>query len=280
MQKLLEFLIRKRHWFVFLLCEILSFTLLFRHNSYQQSVMLSSANVVVGHVYSLSSAVRSYLNLQEDNKILFERNGQLELEVLKLQRQLEQLESKMQSFDDIATDSVYPYQYTTANVVNKSVTGLYNYITIDKGRTDGLEIDMAVVSVTGVVGVVSTVGDHFSVVLPLLNIKSKLSCKLQNTRDDGSLVWDGRDPRYSSLEELALHAEVQENDTVVTSGHSAIFPPGLVVGTVVDQAHDYNFYSLKIKLATDFERIKTVRVVKYDYQRERLEIEREANRYD
>lgn len=282
MQKLLEFLIRKRHWFVFLLCEILSFTLLFRYNSYQQSVMLSSANMMVGHIYSLSNSVNSYLNLQEDNKVLFERNGQLEVEVLRLQRQLEQLESDRLSFDNVVVDSVYPYHYITASVVNNSVTKLHNYITIDKGRKDGVEVDMAVVSVTGVVGVISTVGNHFSVVLPLLNIKSMLSCKLKNTRDDGSLVWDGRDPRYSNLESLALHAEFQENDTVVTSGHSAIFPPGVIVGTVVepDRTRDYNFYSLKIKLATDFERIKTVRVVKYAYQKERLAIEQEAKRND
>lgn len=238
--------------------------------------------MMVGHIYSLSNSVNSYLNLQEDNKVLFERNGQLEVEVLRLQRQLEQLESDRLSFDNVVVDSVYPYHYITASVVNNSVTKLHNYITIDKGRKDGVEVDMAVVSVTGVVGVISTVGNHFSVVLPLLNIKSMLSCKLKNTRDDGSLVWDGRDPRYSNLESLALHAEFQENDTVVTSGHSAIFPPGVIVGTVVepDRTRDYNFYSLKIKLATDFERIKTVRVVKYAYQKERLAIEQEAKRND
>ena len=283
MQKLLEFLIRKRHWFVFVLCEIISFTLLFRHNSYQQSVMLSSANVMVGHIFSISSSVRSYLDLQEDNKVLFERNGELELEILKLQRRLEQLESGMLSYDGVHTEPIdYPYRFTAANVVNNSVTGLNNYITIDKGRKDSIEVDMAVVSVNGVVGVVSTVGDHFSVVLPLLSVKSKLSCKIQNTGDDGSLVWDGRDPRYSNLEELALHAEFEAGDTIVTSGHSAIFPPGLVVGRVVeqDQPRDFNFYSLKIKLATDFEHLKNVRVVKYDYQRERLAVEREARRND
>lgn len=283
MQKLLEFLIRKRHWFVFLLCEIISFTLLFRHNSYQQSVMLSSANFMVGHIFSISSSIKSYLDLYEDNKVLFERNGQLELELLKLQQKLEQLESGMLSYDAITTDSIdYPYQFTSANVVNNSITGLYNYITIDKGRKDNIEVDMAVVSVNGVVGVVSKVGDHFSVVLPLLNIKLKLSGKVKNKGDDGSLVWDGRDPRYTNLEELALHAEFGVGDTIVTSGHSAIFPPGLIVGMVVeeDQARSHNFYSLKIKLATDFEHLKTVRVIKYDYQRERLAIEQEAKRND
>lgn len=282
MQKLLEFLIRKRHWFVFLLCEIVSFTLLFRYNSYQQSVMISSANSMIGHLFSVSNVVESYLYLREENKTLFDRNGQLELEVLKLQRRIELLESGMLSYDSIMTDSVvYPYHYITAEVVNNGVVGMYNYITIDKGRADGVLPDMGVVSTSGVVGFVSTVGDHFSVVLPLLNIKSKLSCKSQRGYD-GSLVWDGRDPQYSNLEQLASHAEFQEGDTIVTSGYSAIFPPGIMVGKVaaLDQTRDYSSHSLKIKLATDFVRLKTVRVVKFDYQTERREVEQEARKND
>jgi rod shape-determining protein MreC len=245
--------------------------------------MLSSVHVMVGHIFSISSSIRSYLDLHAENNLLFERNGQLELEILKLHKKLEQLQSGMLTYDAILTDSIdYPYRFTSANVVNNSITGLHNYITIDKGSQDNIEVDMAVVSVNGVVGVVSTVRDHFSVVLPLLNVKSKLSCKVKRMGDEGSLVWDGRDSRYSNLEELALHAEFEVGDTIVTSGHSAIFPPGLIVGWVEeqDQAHSHNFYSLKIKLATDFVHIKTVRVIKYDYQKERLAVEQEAKRND
>lgn len=274
MQKLLEFLIRKRHWFVFLICEVIAFTLLFRYNSYQQSVMLSSANSMVGHVFSVSNSVRSYLHLREENQVLFDRNGQLELELLKLQRKIELLESERLSYDSIMTDSIaYPYHYIQANVVNNGVTGLHNYITIDKGAVDGISPDMGVVSISGVVGFVSTVNDHFSVVLPLLNIKSNLSCKSQRGFD-GSLVWDGRDPLYSNLEQLASHAEFLNGDTILTSGYSAIFPPGIMVGQIADPQ------SLKVKLATDFERLKMVRVVKFDYQRERREIEQEARKND
>jgi rod shape-determining protein MreC len=242
--------------------------------------MLSSANSMVGHVFSISNSAMSYLHLREENKMLFDRNGQLELDLLKLQRKIELLESEKLSYDDIMTDSIaYPYHYIQANVVNNSVIGLHNYITIDKGRADGVLPDMGVVSTSGVVGIIAKVGDRFSVVLPLLNIKSKLSCKSQRGFD-GSLVWDGRDSRYSNLEQLASHAEFQKGDTIMTSGYSAIFPPGIMVGhvTELNDARDYN--SLKIELATDFERIKTVRVVKYDYQRERREVEREARKND
>ena len=85
MRKLLDFLYRKRHWFVFILFEIISFALIYRNNSYQRSVLLSSANVVVANVSSVSGEVLQYMNLVEKNKALLDKNGQLEMELLHLQ---------------------------------------------------------------------------------------------------------------------------------------------------------------------------------------------------
>ena len=92
MRKLLEFLVRKRHWFLFVLLEIISFTLIYRDHAYQRNVMFSSANVITGYVSSVSGYITSYLNLREINRELLERNGQLEMELLKLQDQLEVLQ--------------------------------------------------------------------------------------------------------------------------------------------------------------------------------------------
>jgi rod shape-determining protein MreC len=225
----------------------------------------------------------SYIQLREENKKLFERNGLLELEILDLEQQLETLRTDRLSYDNAMIDStVHQYHSIAARVVNNSVTRLSNYITINKGANDGIKPDMGVMSIQGVVGIVSTVAEHFSVVIPLLNPKSKLSCKLNSGDYYGSLSWDGRDAHYANLEELPNHVEFQQGDTVVTSGFSSIFPPGLRVGTVVemDNSRDHNFYSLKIKLATDFQRLKNVRVIQNDFQRERLTIEGEARKHD
>jgi rod shape-determining protein MreC len=115
-----------------------------------------------------------------------------------------------------------------------------------------------------------------------LNPKSKLSCKLKSGDYYGSLSWDGRDIQYANLEELPNHVEFQKGDTIVTSGFSAIFPPGIRVGTVVDMdnTRDHNFYSLRVKLATDFQRLKNVRVVQNDFQYEQMAVEREARKND
>mgnify|MGYP003235710428 CR=1 FL=1 len=91
MRKLLEFLIGKRHWFLFILLEAVSLMLVYRNNAYQRNIIFSSANVVTGYIASISGSVTSYLNLRDINKELLERNGQLELQMLDLQDQLDAL---------------------------------------------------------------------------------------------------------------------------------------------------------------------------------------------
>jgi rod shape-determining protein MreC len=132
------------------------------------------------------------------------------------------------------------------------------------------------------VGIVTTVNARFSVIIPLLHPKSRVSGKLSHGEYFGILSWDGRDAQYANLEELPTHTEFQEGDIVVTSGFSAVFPPGIIVGTVVQSENSRNtgLYSLKVKLATDFQRLTTVRVIKNNYQNEQWKVEQEAKRND
>ena len=283
MQKLLEFLIGKRHWLLFIVCEIISLTLLYHNNTYQRNVMFSSANVVTGYIMSVSNSVFSFFNLQEENRQLFERNKQLELENLSLYRRLDAMQADLWSNDDILMDSLtQPYEFISANVVNNSVTHLLNYITINKGSKDGIEPDMGVISTQGVVGIVRTVNERFSVIIPLLNPKWRLSCKLINSNYYGTLVWDGRDTRYANLEELPSHATFQVGDRIVTSGFTAIFPAGIMVGTVdkSDISVSSGFYLIKVKLATDFHNLSSVWVVKNNLQKEQWAVEQEARKND
>ena len=105
MRKLLDFLVRKRHWFLFVLLEIVSLMLIYRNNAYQRNIIFSSANVLTGHIASVSGYVTSYLNLHEINKELLERNGQLEMELLELQDRLDMMVADTVAFAGFAPDS-------------------------------------------------------------------------------------------------------------------------------------------------------------------------------
>ncbi|MDR1356512.1 MAG: rod shape-determining protein MreC [Tannerellaceae bacterium] len=284
MRRLLDFLIAKRHWFLFLFLELISFILIYRSNAYQQSVMLSTANAVSANVVSLAGSITSYINLRDENRALIERNGRLEMELLRMQRQIDTMVADTVHFQGFNYDHErqFPYDVIISRVVNNSVTYISNYITIDKGRNDGVLPDMGVVSEGGVVGIVSTVSERYSVVIPLLNPKFRLSCKVLGSSYFGSMSWDGRSTQYAKLDELPRHVEFKEGDTIVTSGFSAIFPEGIMVGYVssFERQRDDNFYSLTVRLNTDFHRLSSVMVIRNFHQSEQIQIEQEAKGND
>ncbi|MDE6650935.1 MAG: rod shape-determining protein MreC, partial [Paramuribaculum sp.] len=139
----------------------------------------------------------------------------------------------------------------------------HNYITLNKGELDGVKPEMGVVDQNGVVGIVNLTAPHSARVISLLNPNFRLSCKVKGHNHVGSLVWDGSDYTTAILEELPKHAEFQEGDTIITSGYSTVFPEGVPVGVVIKgmRDHDENFYTLKVKLFTDFPNLSTVRVI-------------------
>ena len=109
----------------------------------------------------------------------------------------------------------------------------------------------------------------------MLNPNFRLSCKIKRSDNFGSLVWDGNDPSVALLEELPRHTVYTAGDTVVTSGYSAVFPPGLPVGEIIDDDtdHNQNFFTLRIRLFSDFSTLSTVQVVVNNYRDELLSLE-------
>ena len=274
MRDLLDFLFKYSKWLLFVIYVVASCVLLFRNNPYQHHIFLTSANTVSATVYGTAENVTSYFHLRDINDDLQAQNARLEAELLELQKKLGRYELEA-SFDSIMNDTIkLQYDFILADVISNSITRGHNYITIEKGRRDGIKPEMGVVDQNGVVGVVNVVGEHASRIISLLNPKMRLSCKIKGSEYFGSLVWDGKNPEEAVLEEMPRHEKFKKGDTIVTSGYSARFPPGIPVGTIVSHAkeHDDNFYALRIKLFTDFNRLSTVRVITNDMNEELKEI--------
>ena len=112
--------------------------------------------------------------------------------------------------------------------------------------------------------------------MSLLNTDFRLSASIARNDYFGSLTWDGTNHRYARLSEIPHHVAVNEGDTIVTSGYSAIFPAGLMAGTLTgDQKRGGDFVSLKVLLSVDFKKLTDVYVIgnlKKD-EREKLEEE-------
>lgn len=275
MRELFDFFIRNSKWFVYAFFVVASCMLLFQGNPYQHHVYLTSANAVSSAVYEAGSNVTSYFNLRDINEDLNRRNAALEKEVINLREKLQQY-AEVEFSDTLVPDSaVDHFDFIVAHVINNSISKPYNYLTIDKGFDDGVRAELGVIDQNGVVGIVSVVGKKNARVISLLNPNLRLSCKIKNSDHFGSLVWDGNDPTMALLEELPRHTVYNPGDTIVTSGYSAVFPPGLPVGIILDDNRDHNenFFTLKVRLFADFAALGNVQIVTNNYSEELAAIE-------
>ena len=262
MRNLLNFLFRYNHCIVFVLLQGMSFLLLFSFNNYQHSRFFTSANAFVGKIYEATRAVTGYFDLQRQNDVLMERNIWLEQQLLLADKRLKEMEE--------ASTTSWPAETTTtmfqsykAGVIKNSLNRADNYITLNQGSLAGIKPDMGVIGPNGVVGIVYKTSPHYSLVISLLSSKSNLSCKIAGNEYFGFLQWEGGDSRYAYLKDLPRHAEFAIGDTIVTSGFSTVFPQGMMVG-VIEEANDTNdglSFLLKIKLATDFGKLRNVHVL-------------------
>ena len=278
MRNLLNFFLKYNYWFLFIFLEVISLALLFRFNNYQGSVFFTSSNQVAGMAYEAANNVTGYFHLKSINNDLVQKNVELELQMEHLRSVLMELTSDSIELERMKSDALEGYDIYRANVINNSLTHVDNYITLDKGENDGIRSEMGVINGSGVVGIVYQTSANYSVVIPILNSKSSISCKIKQSDYFGFLKWDGGSSRYATVKDMPRHSLFSLGDTIVTSGHSAVFPGGIPIGTVEDMSdsHDGLSYLLKVKLFTDFGRLNDVRVIAQKGQEEQLELEQKV----
>lgn len=278
MRNLLDFLVKYNYWFLFLFLEAVSFVLLFQFNSYQGSVWFSSANAVTGKLYETSSEIESYFQLSKINSELTQRNLYLEQRLHKLEKQIGDSAADSTMEKSLLVKSLQLYRLIPAKVISMTAGRLDNLITINKGEVDGIKKDMGVVCGTGVVGIVYLTSKHYSIVIPILNSQSNISCVIQGRGYFGYLHWTGGDVSQAYVDDVPRHAHFRLYDNVVTSGYSSVFPAGIIVGKIlhVYNSADQMSYRLRVKLSTDFGKLRDVCVVDNSALSEQIDILRAA----
>jgi rod shape-determining protein MreC len=270
MRNLLRLIIRYHFFFLFLLLEAISVLIVVQNNSFQRARFIGVTRSVEGFFLETFGGIREYLILRQTNR-------DLQMENTLLRNQLDGMNRKLQTDSGHSSDSVprRQFSYIPASVINASTNKQFNFITLDKGRHHGIEPEMAVISPRGVVGVVYAVSGDFSTVIPMINRDFRLSAKIKRNGYFGSLSWMGAGYNMAILEEIPYHVDLHPGDTIVTSGYSAIFPEGILVGTVHDfEAVEGNFYSITVDIAVDYKKLSHVYVIRNLLREEQLELER------
>lgn len=278
MQNLLEFLVKNKHWFLFVLLELLSVVLLFRFNSYQGSVFFTSANYMVGCVNETEAEILQFFELKNVNAELSNENHKLERENSILKQRLLKVTHDTTYTEVSQSEILASYQLINAKVVGNSVNRLNNFITINRGEVDGVKQEQGVVSSNGIVGIIFKTSKHYSLVMPIVNSKSNISCRIRGRNYFGYLHWEGGSPRIAVLDDIPRHAHFKVGDMVETSGYSSVFPEGLLVGQVcrIGNSRDGLSYRLTIRLATNFSNLRDASVVTSEHINEQKLLEQMA----
>jgi rod shape-determining protein MreC len=270
MRNLISLLWKYHFALLFLFLEILSLSLFLSFNSFQGANFLGFTNEASGRVNESFSNFSSYLSLKETNQELSEENARLR----------EQLKS---SYHSLLANRVYfgdtlyeqQYEFISSKIVNSTTNKRNNFVLINKGKRHGIDPDMGIISSKGVLGIVKTVSNNYSLVSSMLHSKIQVSAQLKGSSHFGIVNWPGGDAKTAILYDIPSHVKIKEGNVVETRGSSTYFPKGIEIGKVIEilESDDPAFHEISIKLSHDFSRSGFVYVVKNQLKEEQLEIE-------
>jgi Cell shape-determining protein len=243
----------------FVLLEITAIFLSFSNSKFHQYIYAGSSNFMIGKIYETIYKLRSYFLLEIENKKLLNENKKLHDA---------QISSKIRkvSKDFKIEDMNYLQQYifTPVQIISNSIHEQANYITINKGSSDGIKSDMGIILSNGIAGIIIKTSPHFSIAISLLNPKIKVNARLKKNKYFGTLSWDGLAHEYVVLYDIPKHSIIHKGDIIETDGKSATFPEGIPIGKVhsyeLDEEHAN--YIIKVKLLANFSTIENAYVVK------------------
>ena len=189
---LLRLLSRFGPLLIFLFLESICMILIVRHNDSQGRIFASSASMVSGAILQTKSRLSNFIGLKK--------------EIAALQQRIATLENQSRNafyYDENRTDTVFAkidttglkpmYVFTPADIINNSITGKQNMLTINRGKKHGILPPMAVICDNGVIGIVRHSTDHFASVMSALNTNTRISASVRGKGYFGSLVWKGQE---------------------------------------------------------------------------------------
>lgn len=294
---------------LFIILLLFSANLIAKRNSVQGVDIVNSSNAWVGFWYKLQNNVVHYFQLKRMNEELLAENARLRNE-LAHDKNIDAfkdvtariavtaidssglkntagedsfsgppIDSNMTRIGDRKIVRYASYHYIPARVINNSVANdRMNFITLNRGRKDGVEPNMAVVTSTGIVGRVVQVSDNYARVLSVLSEGRTYNARLIDGTE-GLINWDAGSSNSVTMAKVPKLIDVRKGDSVFTTGYS-IFPEHILVGTVAKIEIDKktNTKNLRILLNTNFRKLQYVYVVKNELGKEKAELEKQTEK--
>jgi len=268
MRKIIDFLINNVHSLIFTFLLLFSIIQIIDKNYYHNSKFNFYSNSLVNSIKKQKQTLIEYFDLKKINESLISENNFLRNNYY----QNDKIDS-LKSMDN--------YFYTSAKVISNSIKFSKNFITINKGNENNIEIDDGVISSNGVIGIINNTSENFSTMISILNTDLIINAKISRTNHFGSLRWDANDSDILTLFDIPKSANIKINDTIKTGGMSAIFPENITIGKIESYILPVgsNYFEIKIKLFEEIGSIQNVYVVKNNFKDEIKKLENSNEQY-
>jgi rod shape-determining protein MreC len=198
------------------------------------------------------------VNLRQENQELRRR-----IDALRLQnsRYRERLATHQRLQELLHFEESLQHPTMAAQVIGLDPTGWFRSVIIDKGKNDGLQINMPVVNASGVVGKIVSISDDYAKVLLIIDQNSAVDALVQRSRDRG--MARGFSRQLCALDYVLKSSDVRVGDSVVTSGLGGIFPKGLPVGRIsrVEDPPGSLFKEIELRPTVEFSKLEEVLII-------------------
>ncbi|MCG1035903.1 rod shape-determining protein MreC [Polaribacter sargassicola] len=260
MQQIIYFFQKFKYFLFYLLLAFIAIALTLNNLNFHKSKYVNSANSITGGLYSKSSNISEYFSLKSENELL-------SIENTKLRNQLQKYKSINDSvIEKVIIDSSnfqQKYSFINAKIIKNDFTNPFNFITINRGKNNGVKHEMAVINSKGIIGITDNSKNKYARVQSILNKNSKINARLKNSFYFGTLTWDGKDYKIVQLLDIPRQAPIKVGDTIETGGKSTIFPEGIPIGTITKiNIGNTADNKIDIKLFNDMSNLGYVYVIK------------------
>ncbi len=271
MQRLFNIVQLFKEYFLLALLIIVSFILLSFNDNPQIREIRSYTIGFIGVLQDVVSVVPNVFELKRENAILRQLNVDLSDEVSRLREaRLENLKLR----EMLSLHKQKEYRMIAGEVIGKNLNLMRNTITLNVGEADSVKRDMPIISEAGLVGKVIATSKHYSIGQLMLNKDFRASAKIQRSRVDGIIAWDGGD--YILFKNISRTQDVKEGDLVTTSEYSSTFPERIKIGVVskVTERQGSLFREVFVTPSVDFSSLEQVFVITALEDSERVALEK------
>lgn len=268
-QRFYQYLFLFKEYVIFVLLITISIILMLLNDNTQLRFIRSLTVGTIGTIQQTFSFIPNLTSLQRENELLRKINVNLADEVNQLREaRLENI--RLRSM--LALKESSSINLTPAKIIGKNLNLLRNTITLNIGENDGIEIGNPIVTGEGLVGRIIGTSGGYSIAQLVLNVDFRCSAKIQRSRVDGIIAWDGK---TLLLKEIAKSLDVKEGDAVITSEYSNAFPPGIKIGIVskITDIPNSLFKKIEVIPTVNFTMTEEVFVMDFVPSLDRLELE-------